>query len=186
MLQIELRYEAALGHREQRHGVAIIGFHAAHDHALHVLRSVGDLIDDFAQVDALREGGGVGQRRNRLRQVLGIVETEIFARADVGRQTRKSGVAGRNTQNEKSLRTKVADASFDVSVQPVDDGGHGYHRSDTDDDAEDSQPGAHLPRPEGVQGYQQILFDFGTGHLEPQMDTDDTDKTGSLYALSVS
>jgi hypothetical protein len=37
VLQIELRNEAALGHREQRHGVGIVRFHAAHDHALHVL-----------------------------------------------------------------------------------------------------------------------------------------------------
>jgi hypothetical protein len=68
------RDEAALGHREQRHGVDIVRLDAAHDHALDVLGAVAELVDDFSQVDALGERGGVGQRWNRLHQVLAVVE----------------------------------------------------------------------------------------------------------------
>ena len=44
VLQIELGDEAALGHRKERHGVGILRFDSAHDHALDVLIAVADFV----------------------------------------------------------------------------------------------------------------------------------------------
>ena len=56
---------------------------------------------------------------------------------------------------------KRLDAILDVAVEAVDDGGHGDHAGDADDDAEDGQGGADLARAQGVERDEQVFDSIG-------------------------